>query len=191
MCIRDRAYGDSCHPSASVPGAFEGDDFFPQLGPSGRWLFFTAAPLRNRHGAVIGAIQTLLDISDTRRTESAVREAQQSFDRKLSLAQDQLIQTEKLASIGQLAAGVAHEINNPIGYIFSNFSTLDRYLRSLLDMIDAYERAEADHGVPDTVAGLQALRGRIDLDFLKQDIPALMGESREGIKRVRKIVQDL
>lgn len=184
-------YGDSCHPSPSVPGAFEGDGFFPQLGPSGRWLHYTAAPLRNRHGAVIGAIQTLLDITDTARTASALREARAAFAGKLSMAPEQLLQTEKLASIGQLAAGVAHEINNPIGYICSNFSTLERYLRSLLEMLDAYERAEADHGVPATVARLQALRRHYEIDFLKQDIRALMGESREGIGRVRKIVRDL
>eukprot|EP01034_Spumella_vulgaris_P010818 gene10818-13736_t len=62
---------------------------------------------------------------------------------KLSDAQNKLIQSEKLASIGQLAAGVAHEINNPIGFIFSNFGTLEQYLQDLFQMLDAYELAEA------------------------------------------------
>ena len=56
---------------------------------------------------------------------------------KLSDAQSKLIQSEKLASIGQLAAGVAHEINNPIGFIFSNFGTLEQYLEDLFQMLDA------------------------------------------------------
>ena len=57
---------------------------------------------------------------------------------KLSDARTKLIQSEKLASIGQLAAGVAHEINNPIGFIFSNFSTLEKYLQDLFQMLSAY-----------------------------------------------------
>lgn len=108
-----------------------------------------------------------------------------------SEAQDKMVQSEKLASIGQLAAGVAHEINNPIGYIFSNFGTLEKYLADLFRMLAAYEEAES-RIVDPTVAGtLRALREEIELDFLKDDIPTLMSESKEGITRVRKIVQDL
>jgi signal transduction histidine kinase len=110
---------------------------------------------------------------------------------KLSIAQQHLVQSDKLASIGQLAAGVAHEINNPIGYIFSNFGTLEKYLATLFQMLEAYERAEASHGNSQIASDLQALRKSIDLEFLKEDIPALMRESKEGMGRVRKIVQDL
>jgi len=110
---------------------------------------------------------------------------------ELSVARDKLVQAEKLASIGQLAAGVAHEINNPIGYIFSNFGTLEKYLADLFSMLAAYEEAErALVGTP-TGAKLRALREEVELDFLKEDIPSLMSESKEGITRVRKIVQDL
>ena len=105
--------------------------------------------------------------------------------------QEQLIQSEKLASIGQLAAGVAHEINNPVGYVFSNFSSLERYLKDLFRMLEAYESAEAQLSDTPTAARLSALRQEIDLEYLKQDVPTLMAESREGIARVRKIVQDL
>ncbi len=110
---------------------------------------------------------------------------------KLSMAQEQLMQSEKLASIGQLAAGVAHEINNPIGYIFSNFNTLANYIDDLFAMLAAYESAESSIRAPEIVAGLSAMRTKVELDFLKEDIPVLMSESREGIVRVRKIVQDL
>ncbi len=110
---------------------------------------------------------------------------------KLSEAQDKLVQSEKLASIGQLAAGVAHEINNPIGYIFSNFGTLERYLGDLFEMLAGYEAAEEEMAGTPSAAKLKALRERIELDFLKEDIPTLMAESKEGITRVRKIVQDL
>jgi two-component system, NtrC family, sensor kinase len=110
---------------------------------------------------------------------------------KLKRAQDQLMQSEKLASIGQLAAGVAHEINNPVGYVFSNFGTLERYLSDLFRVLEAYEQAEDQLAGSAAGARLAALRAEIELDYLKQDVPALMNESREGIKRVRKIVQDL
>lgn len=110
---------------------------------------------------------------------------------KLSATQDKLVQSEKLASIGQLAAGVAHEINNPIGYIFSNFGTLEGYLAQLFQMLAAYEAAEPL--LTNTPEGklLRQIRHEIDLDYLKEDIPNLMRESREGISRVRKIVSDL
>ena len=110
---------------------------------------------------------------------------------KLSQAQAQLLQAEKLASIGQLAAGVAHEINNPIGYIFSNFQRLEEYLKDLFAMLSAYQAAESTQGSPETAAELAALRERVELDYLKEDIPMLMAESKEGIARVRRIVQGL
>ncbi|WP_431102777.1 ATP-binding protein [Roseateles noduli] len=109
----------------------------------------------------------------------------------LRAAQDQLLQSERLASIGQLAAGVAHEINNPIGYVFSNFGTLQAYLERVFEMLEAYEQAEPALAGSAVATRLAALRERIELDYLKQDIPMLMGESKEGLSRVRQIVQDL
>ncbi|MBC8055771.1 MAG: ATPase [Rhizobiales bacterium] len=110
---------------------------------------------------------------------------------RLSEAQDKLMQSEKLASIGQLAAGVAHEINNPIGYIFSNFGTLEKYLADLFRMLDAYEKAETALSGTPAGAQLAALRESLEVGFLKEDIPSLMAESKEGITRVRTIVQNL
>lgn len=110
---------------------------------------------------------------------------------KLSDAQSKLIQSEKLASIGQLAAGVAHEINNPIGFIFSNFGSLEQYLEDLFQMLDAYEQAEASVSDSAALARIRSLKADLDINYLKEDIPNLMRESRDGIQRVRKIVQDL
>ena len=105
--------------------------------------------------------------------------------------QEQLVQNEKLASIGQLAAGVAHEINNPVGFVFSNFGTLQGYLQRLFRMLLAYRAAELQPPDSAQVRALAQLRAEIDLDYLERDIPALLSESLDGLKRVRKIVQDL
>jgi signal transduction histidine kinase len=110
---------------------------------------------------------------------------------RLSMAQEQLMQSEKLASIGQLAAGVAHEINNPIGYVFSNFETLGTYIARMLSMLEAYQQAEASIADSAVREKMQSMREEMDMEFLVEDIPLMMAESREGITRVRKIVQDL
>jgi signal transduction histidine kinase len=113
------------------------------------------------------------------------------LNRQLSATQDQLVQSEKMASIGQLAAGVAHEINNPIGFIFSNLGTLDRYLGDLFKVLAVYEACEPKVGDAHARQSLALLRREVELDYLKEDIPTLMAETRDGIERVRKIVQDL
>lgn len=187
----DTHYRGKFRRSELIPGAFHAEGFFPKLGKNGRWLAFTAAPLRDADGAMVGAIETLQDLTERKNVEVELRKAQDALNDKLTVAHSQLVQAEKLSSIGQLAAGVAHEINNPIGYIFSNFSALEKYLRSVFEMLSAYEAAESSHGEPQTQARLRGLREKLELAFLKEDIPALMRESREGIVRVRKIVQDL
>ena len=222
----DRNFRDKYKPSSLIDGAYEEEDFFPNLGAAGHWLQSTAAPLRGHDGKLVGAIQSLRDVTERRVAENALRRAHDNLEQTvrqrtaqlaedirqrqsaeeelrrrnieltelnetLSRTQQQLVQSDKLASIGQLAAGVAHEINNPIGFIFSNFGTLEKYLAQLFDMLSAYEEAEAGLAGTPAAAKLKRLREEIELDYLKEDIPALMTESKDGIQRVRKIVQDL
>jgi signal transduction histidine kinase len=104
--------------------------------------------------------------------------------------ESRLVQSEKLASIGQLAAGIAHEINNPMAFLSSNFGMLEGYMDNLFEMLGAYEQAEPALPPAQAVV-LASLRQRIDLLFLKEDIPSLMHESRGGMDRVSKIIQDL
>ena len=110
---------------------------------------------------------------------------------RLNGAQEKLLQSEKMASIGQLAAGVAHEINNPIGYVHSNLGSLQEYLRSLFTVIEAYERALRAPDPKALIAEIDDIRDRLDIDFISRDLPQLMAESREGIERVTRIVRDL
>ena len=111
--------------------------------------------------------------------------------RRLAGAQEQLLQSEKMASIGQLAAGVAHEINNPIGYVHSNLGTLQEYTGALMALIEGYANALAADDPASARETIRGMRERLDFDFISGDLPQLLAESREGIERVTKIVQDL
>ena len=114
----------------------------------------------------------------------------------------QLLQSEKMASVGQLAAGVAHEINNPVGFISSNLGTLRDYIEEVRNVIDA-QRFSIKAGVEcvdaeqyarvnaKAISDLNTLLKKIDLDFLMLDMNDLLDESIDGIKRIRKIVADL
>ena len=134
------------------------------------------------------------ELEARRVTETALlaeKAEQTALIRKLEEAHNQLLQSEKLASIGQLAAGVAHEINNPIGFVNSNLGTLAEYVESLLTVLTAYE-TECPHCVnQETQQRIDAVRAAVEIDYLRKDIGLLLAESREGLARVKRIVQDL
>ncbi|MHB1291566.1 MAG: ATP-binding protein [Sulfuricella sp.] len=115
----------------------------------------------------------------------------QALNQELEETHIHLLQSEKMASIGQLAAGVAHEINNPIGYVYSNLGTLEKHVQDLLSMVEAYEQAEEAIADAEVRARLQANRIKLDVNYLKEDLRELMGESKDGITRVKNIVQNL
>jgi PAS domain S-box-containing protein len=332
----ERLYPGKIHASALVAGAYEAEDFFPNFGANGRWLFFTAAPLRDAQGAVVGAIETLQDVSQRHAAEEEltrhrnqlellvsdrtaelnsthrelaafmenasvgilascagkvvrhnkkfaemfvvdgdsavgrptsdffccaadhealgrlafpllsqgkslhhemmlqrldgkqlwvqmiayvsnkddptagawwilqdrgdVRHAQEALEsnykrlketnQMLEEAQNQLLQSEKMASIGQLAAGVAHEINNPIGFVNSNLNSLKHYVEDLLRLVSAYERQEGSLA-DDARRQITQTKDETDLAYLREDVPVLLRESADGLSRVKRIVQDL
>lgn len=128
-----------------------------------------------------------LDITDSKQIEIDLRVAA----KELEEAQSHLLQSEKMASIGQLAAGVAHEINNPIGYVYSNLGTLEKYLQDIFEMFNQYEQAESAINDANVLERLATAKDRLDIAFLKVDVSDLMVESKEGITRVKLIVQNL
>ena len=145
-------------------------------------------------GKVIGYYAMTQDISVRREAEAALMQRNDELKRinqQLSETQNQLLQSEKLASIGQLAAGVAHEINNPIGYVNSNLSSLERYYKQVFGVLDVYEEAEPSISDAKVSARIAAAKEEADLRFVREDIAAVMVESRDGISRVKKIVRDL
>ncbi|MBI5938510.1 MAG: response regulator [Betaproteobacteria bacterium] len=150
---------------------------------------------RDEHGHTLIMFGTLLDITARKRIEDALhreKAEQAGLIAKLEEAHNQLLQSEKMASIGQLAAGVAHEINNPIGFVGSNLGSLRSYVERLLDVLAAYEAAKpllpADSQERERI---EASEREAELAYLKEDVLALIAESLDGIGRVRRIVQDL
>jgi PAS domain S-box-containing protein len=135
-----------------------------------------------------------LDITPRKVAERALATqmiALQELNKKLEDAQNQLLQSEKMASLGQLAAGIAHELNNPIGFVYSNLGTLETYLHDIFEIARVCEQAIDRSSAPADIAAIQALKQSKDFDFMRSDVFALMAESQDGLARVKKIVQDL
>lgn len=133
---------------------------------------------------------------DLAASEAKYRELAQSLELKvqertaeLGMVHARLLQQEKLASIGQLAAGVAHEINNPIGFINSNLATLKKYVTRLMGMIDWYQEQTSLSGPLNAAAFSKA--NELKLELVKSDVWALLEQSLAGTERVKKIVADL
>ncbi|MBD2518593.1 PAS domain S-box protein [Nostoc sp. FACHB-973] len=122
------------------------------------------------------AAQTAQD--KAQQLEAALLELQQT--------QTQLIQTEKMSSLGQLVAGIAHEINNPVNFIYGNISHASEYIQDLLHLIELYQQ----HYCPQTPEIHEQIYA-IDLDFLKQDLPKILNSINMGAERIRQIVLSL
>jgi len=133
--------------------------------------------------------ETLLD-EKTRHLYDNVLQLQTTV-KALQETQDQLIQSEKMASIGQLAAGVAHEINNPIGFSLSNLTTLSEYIASFV-AVDKFSHSHLSKLADSELqAEYNTLREDNDVDFIVEDIDALLIDSIKGLKRVSQIVANL
>ncbi|WP_428826700.1 PAS domain S-box protein [Azonexus sp. IMCC34842] len=157
------------------------------------WVMVNLKMMQVDHGERVLAV--VRDIDSRKHAEEELQHAlaeARALNAKLVEAQNQLLQSEKMASIGQLAAGVAHEINNPIGFVSSNLGTLERYQQDIFSITAAYEAAEASLGADAAqLAAVRALKRDRDFEFLKTDIVQLMAESKDGLVRVAKIVRDL
>ncbi len=176
-------------------------------GGDKRWFHLISLPILEADSHVEQVALILRDIHDVKEKEEAILGLNKELAKKnqelqrlikdLKDTQAQLIQTEKMASIGQLAAGVAHEINNPISFVLSNTRTLKGYFSDIVELLERYKglkRAviEGKHvDLKELVVSIQNYEEEIDLEFLLQDIEALLDQSLDGLERVRKIVEDL
>ena len=157
------------------------------------WIETTKVHLRDPQGTVIGLVGVARDVTERKRIDAELLSRNKELtevNAKLFQAQEQLLQADKMASLGQLAAGVAHEINNPVGFVNSNLGSLERYIEDLFKLVAACEAHEHELKA-DTLAALQTLKQDIDIAFLREDVMNLLRESMEGMQRVKQIVQDL
>ena len=159
------------------------------------WLHDNLRLIRDAQGRPLEVIGSMTDITARKEMEQALYskgEEQQQLIVRLQEAHDQLLQSEKMASIGQLAAGIAHEINNPVGFVNSNMGALQGYVATLFGVLSDYEQAIAAQGAPPELAARVAqIREQADLAYMREDVGDLVRESMDGLKRVKDIVQSL
>ena len=129
------------------------------------------------------------DITPYKEAAAAQAEKERQYQaqaEQLKQIEDQLIQSEKLVSLGQLLAGIAHEINNPVSFIYSNIAPAEEYAQDLMGLINCYQTHSSDP-IPAVTAEAEA----IDLDFLLEDFPKLLTSMKIGADRLNQIVQSL
>ncbi|MEM8639665.1 MAG: PAS domain S-box protein [Cyanobacteria bacterium P01_G01_bin.54] len=146
-------------------------------------------PLRDDQGNIYGICGISTDISDRKRAEQQLQQAKEAAEMALAnfqKAQTQLIQSEKMSSLGQLVAGVAHEINNPVNFIFGNLVHVHEYTDNLLELIATYQQYYPNPH-PDLIDFME----EIDLEFLTEDLQKMVASMRLGANRIREIVLSL
>ncbi|NJL20643.1 MAG: PAS domain S-box protein [Leptolyngbyaceae cyanobacterium SM1_3_5] len=144
-------------------------------------------------GSLVCVVQ---DITDRKLAETAIRKSEMQLRQRaeqlefalqeLQRTQAQLIQSEKMSSLGQLVAGVAHEINNPVNFIAGNLTYANDYMQDLIGLLQVYQQH-----CPDPIAAVQAQAEAIDLDFLMADLPKLLSSMHVGVDRIQTIVRSL
>ncbi|MGL5135698.1 MAG: PAS domain-containing protein, partial [Planktothrix sp.] len=169
------------------------------LSRSGDWKWILnqgKVVVRDEHQQPLRMTGTVKDIGDRRKAEEALRQSEARERAKaqqleltlmeLGQAQAQLIQTEKLSSLGQLVAGIAHEINNPITFIYGNINYANQYIQDLLQLIALYEQH-----YPQPHAEIKQHQQTIELDFILDDLPKILSSMKVGANRIREIVLSL
>jgi PAS domain S-box-containing protein len=161
-------YGEDFERSQLVPGAVAAEGFFPHMPPNGRWLHFTAAPLRDADGKLMGAIETLTDITERKAAQQmlaqrsdALQQSNQELGQamtKLTETQRDLVRSEKLAGLGAMVVGVAHEMNTPLGVCLMAASTLHDKSKSIQDTLNSgLRRTVLEQFVEDSLTGSSML----------------------------------
>ena len=138
----------------------------------------------------------LTDITERKLADDLLKESiasERQAHQQLKLAQSQLVQSEKLAALGQLVAGIAHEINNPLAFVSNNIAVLQRDLGALGELLELYRQGEAAlvQHAPELGARIRSFGEQIDLPYTLKNIAGLLSRSREGLYRIQLIVKGL
>jgi PAS domain S-box-containing protein len=155
---------------------------------------------KNIYGQIDGTQGILYDITDRKQAEESAAKAYEELKRshqELKELQSQLVQSEKLASIGQLAAGVAHEMNNPVGFVAGNFQTLESHVKKILELLAMHDKLAGqvenlgDPQLKTVIDGIGQFREDMQIEFILEDIQRLFVDSKEGVDRTVEIIQNL
>lgn len=147
-------------------------------------LYFSLEKKVRDRTAELAATNQYLE-REIRERHQAQVELQETL-KKLQKTQAQLVQTEKMSGLGQMVAGVAHEINNPISFIYSNISPASEYIRDLFKLLELYQKE-----YPEPTPAIQQEIEAIDLDFILTDLPKLLNSMKVGAERISEIVKSL
>jgi two-component system, NtrC family, sensor kinase len=173
--------------------------------PSGKVIYVqvTKTPIRDADGEVIGIQGIFWDVTGRKQAEEQLQAqnlllremagSERRAHEELKVTQSRMVQSEKLAGLGQMVAGVAHEINNPLSFVSNNIAVLQRDLGDLMEILGLYK--DGEEALAESRAGLVAeirdRRERVDLDYTLASLPRLLDRTRDGLSRIQQIVQDL
>jgi PAS domain S-box-containing protein len=175
-----------------------------------QWAEVSKIPVFDEHNAVIAMVGITRNVTRRKKAEiereaaqeklrdqnaqlQAMAASERQAHEALKLAQSQMVQTEKLAALGQLVAGVAHEINNPLSFVSNNIAVLQRDVKAIRSLLEMYQRTDAvvQAAMPELIAEIRELGEKIDLPYTMENLDDLMLRSRDGLRRIQQIVKDL
>lgn len=160
------------------------------------WISETAREVRDADGILLYYEGMVQDITDRKQAELAIKESESSYRQQsealqqaldqAQLAQSQLVQQEKMSALGQLVAGVAHEINNPVSFVCGNLTHAIAYTQDLLELVELYQTH-----YPEPVAEIQEAQEDLDVEFLVEDLPQVLTSMEVGANRIKQLVRSL
>jgi PAS domain S-box-containing protein len=181
------------------------DEVEEHVTPHGETLYVQVikTPVLGADGKAIGIQGIFWDVTARKRAQEQLQDQNRRLEemarsesdahRALKATQSRMVQSEKLASLGQMVAGVAHEINNPLAFVINNVAVLERDLGDLQPLLALYREAEPRlaEAAPDLADSMQTMRAENDLDYTIENLPGILVRTREGLKRIQRIVADL